>query len=200
MWCCIMLTSILTLIRPVMLLLISVGILTVLIATSGGGVFLCRDETLCLPAVWTVRPILLRAYTFWDSLDFSTFIFLIILELSLKYSCAPPISYRVHSVSYPSMIMPALSLFLHLFMLSFSWRFFLLRGCNFPRVLVALCTVSSIMEAVSCFAKFACCCLLNGVQHWVSVVVLDPWLVWLLSSRLKYSLRLGSSCLVLYGP
>ena len=32
---------------------------------------------------------------------------------------------------------------------------------------------------------------LHGVQHWVSVAVLNPRLVWLVSSRLKYSSRLS---------
>jgi hypothetical protein len=41
-------TSILSLIRPVMLLVFSVAFLTVLIATSGWGMILWFDETLCL--------------------------------------------------------------------------------------------------------------------------------------------------------
>jgi hypothetical protein len=43
------------------------------------------------------------------------------------------------------------------------------------------------------------CVPLNGVQQWVSVVVLDRRLVWLVSSILKYSSRLGSLFLVPYG-
>jgi len=123
------------------------------------GMFLCCDETLCLPALWAVRPILLRNCSFCDSLVFSTFIFLIIVGLSLKSSCGNP--YPAAYTQWSSLLWSSLPYrcLCACSMLSFWRKFLLLRGSNFPRVLVALCTKSSIMEAVSYSISFCCCCL-----------------------------------------
>ena len=165
------------------------------------GMFLCCDETLCLPALWAVRPILLRNCSFCDSLVFSTFIFLIIVGLSLKSSCGNP--YPAAYTQWSSLLWSSLPYrcLCACSMLSFWRKFLLLRGSNFPRVLVALCTKSSIMEAVSYSISFCCCCLRtaercaavgirsgSGSAAGLACVLL-----------LKYSSRFGSSFLVPYG-
>jgi len=113
------------------------------------GMFLCCDETLGLPALWDVRPILLRDCSFCDSLVFSTFIFLIIFGLSLKSSCAQPISCRIHRVSFPSMIINALSLSLRMFYFIILTKVPLATRLQFPSC--TCCFVYGVLHYGGCF-------------------------------------------------
>ena len=123
---------------------------------------LCCDETLCLPGsvgcpLNPVERLLVLPFS-----RFLQFNFLILLRLSLKTSCVPSTSCRANSVSFSSMIMPALSLSLHMYYVIIFMKFPLATRLQFPS-----CT----------------CCFVYGALHYVDCLLLHLILLLLSSYR-----------------
>jgi len=91
------------------------------------------------PALYGVRRVLLRFRSFFGLPIFSTFIFLILLGLSLTSSCITSICCGVSSVSVPSMIISLLLLSLPIFSVRCS-RFFFQEPSSASMIPLPLCS------------------------------------------------------------
>ena len=151
LWCCIMSTSILTLIRPVMLLVFSVAILSELIPTSGeGNVSVLPWDVMSSGSVGCPsHPVaILLGLRFSRFLNFH---FLDYFGAEPQIFLWQPTSCRVHSVSFSSMIIPALSLSLHMFYVIILMKVPLATRLQFPS-----CT----------------CCFVYGALHYGGCLLL----------------------------